>query len=312
MPIGESSLKPSLAALLILPVLHALPLRDATAAQEETLRMVLARAGTYIGDYRRQMSSIVAEEHYIQEVRYQGHPAPPDVQPERRELRSDLLLVKPAGARDWLQLRDVFEVDGLPVIDRSERLAKLLDGSTPVAETQIARIMNESARYNIGPIQRTVNAPLLPLMFLEPSNQDRFKFKRTTDRRPAMARDEPAPPGYFRVTTEVWVVEYRETEPGTFIRTPGRKDLPSHGRFWIEPTTGRVLMSELINDDREVRATIDVSYQSEPLVGFLVPVEMREQYEGRRDSVRIEGTATYGRFRQVAVRVDRPFGLIGK
>jgi hypothetical protein len=300
-------LKLSLGVLLIMPVLQA------TAAQEETLRMVMARAGTYIGDYRRQMSSIVTEEHYLQEVSYQGgHPAPADVQPESRELRSDLLLVKPAGARDWLQLRDVFEVDGLPVVERSERLTKLLDESSPFSENVIARIMSESARYNIGPIQRTVNAPLLPLMFLEPSNQGRFKFKRTIDRRPAMARDEPAPPGYFRVSTEVWVVEYRETEPGTFIRTPGRKDLPSHGRFWIEPTTGRVLMSELINGDREVRATIDVSYQSEPLVGFLVPVEMREQYEGRRDGVRITGTATYGRFRQAQVAVDRPSGVVGK
>jgi len=287
--------------LLVMPVLHA------SAAEEATLRIVLARAGTYVTEYRQQMSSIVAEERYIQEARYQGRPVPPDLQPEHRELRSDLLLVRPAGARDWLQLRDVFEVDGHPVRDRSERLTKLLNEASRFADAQIASIVNESARYNIGSIQRTVNVPLLPLMFLEPRNQDRFKFKLAVDRRPAMTREEPAPPGAFRVSTEVWVLEYRETEPGTFIRTPGRKDLPSHGRFWIEPTTGRVLMSELVNDDRAVHATIDVSYQSEPLVGFLVPIEMRERYEGRRDGVRIEGTATYGRFRQLQPRVGDQF-----
>jgi hypothetical protein len=292
----------SVVVLLIMPILHA------RAAQEATLRSVLARAGTYITEYRRQMSSIVAEEHYIQESRYREGPRiPADVQSEHRELRSDLILVRPAGSRDWLQLRDVFEVDGHPVRDRSERLAKLLNEASRFADAQIASIINESARYNIGSIQRTVNVPLLPLMFLERGNQDRFKFKLTADRRPATTRDEPTPPGSFRVSTEVWVLEYRETEPGTFIRTPNRKDLPSHGRFWIEPATGRVLMSELINDDRAVRATIDVSYQSEPLVGFLVPIEMREQYEGRRDGVRIEGTATYGRFRQLQPRVDVQF-----
>jgi hypothetical protein len=290
---------------LSLVVLLDMPILLAGAAQEATLRIVLARAGTYIGEYRRQMSSIVAEEHYIQESRYQGgRGVPPDVQPEHRELRSDLLLVRPAGARDWLQLRDVFEVDGQPVRDRSERLTRLLYEPSRFADPQIASILNESARYNIGPIQRTVNVPLLPLLFLEPGNQDRFKFKLAADRRPATTRDDPSPPGSFRVSTEVWVLEYRETEPSTFIRTPRGKDLPSQGRFWIEPTTGRVLMSELITDDRAVRATIDVSYQSEPLVGFLVPVEMREQYEGRRDGVRIEGTATYGRFRQLQARVD--------
>jgi hypothetical protein len=292
----------SLVALLITPVLHA------RAAPEATLQIVLARAGTYITEYRRQMSTIVAEEHYIQQARYQGgRRVPTDVQPEHRELRSDLLLVRPAGSRDWLQLRDVFEVDGHPVRDREERLTSLLREPSRFADGQIASIINESARYNIGSIQRTVNVPLLPLMFLEPGNQDRFKFKLAADRRPAMTRDEPTQPGSFRVSTEVWVLEYRETEPGTFIRTPGRKDLPSHGRFWIEPTTGRVLMSELINDDRAVRATIDVSYQSEPLVGFLVPVEMREQYEGRRDGMRIEGTATYGRFRRLQARLDDQF-----
>jgi hypothetical protein len=287
-------------ARLSLVVLFIMPVLNAWAAQEPTLRIVLARAGAYVADYRRQLSGIVAEEHYIQEVQYQGggH-VPPGAQPERRELRSDLLLVKPAGSRDWLQLRDVFEVDGHPVRDRSERLTKLLYGSSGFAEGQIASIINESARYNIGSIQRTLNVPLLPLMFLAPGNQDRFKFKRTADRRPATTGEEPAPPGNFRVSTEVWVLEYRETEPATFIRTPDGKDLSSHGRFWIEPATGRVLMSELINDNREVRATIDVSYQSEPLVGFLVPIEMREQYQGRPDGVRIDGTATYGRFRQL-------------
>jgi hypothetical protein len=292
--VAADSVRLFLVVLLIVPALHV------RAGREPALRSVLARAGAYVTGYRHQLSRIVAEEHYTQEVRYPGNRhVPPDALPERRDLRSDLLLVKPAGSRDWLQLRDVFEVDGHQVRDRSERLTKLMDESSPVASAQIASIINESARYNIGSIQRTVNVPLLPLMFLEPGNQDRFKFKRTADRRPAMSGDEPTPPGYFRVSTEVWVIEYRETEPATFIRTPGGKDLPSHGRFWIEPTTGRVLMSELTNDDRRVRATIDVSYQSEPLVGFLVPVEMREQYDGRPDGVRIEGTATYSRFRRL-------------
>jgi hypothetical protein len=65
-------------------------------------------------------------------------------------------------------------------------------------------------------------------------------------------------------------------------------------------------MSELIVVSPQVRATIDVSYQSEPLLGFLVPVEMQERYEAGRDV--IHGYATYGRFRrfQVAVEEDIP------
>jgi hypothetical protein len=58
-------------------------------------------------------------------------------------------------------------------------------------------------------------------------------------------------------------------------------------------------MSELVVEDRSVRATIDVSYQSEPLMDMLVPIEMRERYDGRRDGSLIEGRAGYGTFRRI-------------
>ena len=104
-----------------------------------------------------------------------------------------------------------------------------------------------------------------PLLFLETANQFRFKFKRTKDRRPRTEPANPARDGAFRVSTEVWVIAYEEKEAGTMIKTDGHKDLPAQGRFWIEPATGRVLMSELVASNRKLRATIDVSYQSEPL-----------------------------------------------
>jgi hypothetical protein len=96
------------------------------------------------------------------------------------------------------------------------------------------------------------------------------------------------------------------------IRTDGERDLPSKGRFWIDPATGRVLMSELTAENRNIRATIDVSYQSEPLLGLLVPIEMRERYESKRSGSLVEGRATYGRFRQFQVKVDEKLGPILK
>jgi hypothetical protein len=63
-----------------------------------------------------------------------------------------------------------------------------------------------------------------------------------------------------------------------------------------------VMMTELIMDRGSVRALIDVSYESEPLLGFRVPVEMRERYLTRTE--RIDGVARYGKFRQFQVRTD--------
>ena len=270
-------------------------------ARETTLAEVLARAGRYVTEFERQLSGIVAEEQYAQEVRRFGRGAGRLVNPMRIELRSDLLLVRGAPAAAWVQFRDVFEVDGSPVRDRTERLTELFATNPPSRDAQIRKILAESSRYNIGDIERNINAPLLALQFLEPANQPRFRFKRTTERQPTTVAEPAAPDEAFRVSVEMWAIQYEERQKPTIIRTTTRKDLPSRGRFWIDPATGQVLMSELVAADRAVRATIDVSYQSEPLVGMLVPVEMRERYEGRKDASLIEGRAIYGRFRQVPV-----------
>jgi hypothetical protein len=226
-------------------------------------------------------------------------------------MHSDLLLVKPAGSAEWMQYRDVFEVDGHLIRDRDQRLVRLFLEPPASVAAQKAAILQESARYNIGSIQRTLNTPVLALTVLEPANQARFMFRRAKDRRPITAADAKVAPGYFRVTPEMWVVGFEETRRETMIRSTEGKDVKSRGRFWIEPSTGRILMSELVVNPGVVKSIVDVSYQSEPLLGLLVPVEMRESYE-TADGERVEGTATYGRFRQFQVKVDETLGPIKK
>ncbi len=309
-----------MASLGIALVLAARP----AAAEEPKLATVLERAGAYVTELQHQLSGIVAEERYTQEITafskrggcrsastYQSalNCRGQLVVPIRADLRSDLLLVKPTGANEWVQFRDVFEADGKQVRDRSDRLTRLFLNESPSARVQVGRILEESARFNIGEITRNVNVPVFALQFLLPANQGRFRFSRTRDRVPGTFASRDAPTAAFRTSTEVWVVEYRETQTSTMIRTSERTDLPSRGRFWIEPSTGRVLMSELIARDRTVTAIIDVSYQSEPLVGFLVPIEMRERYESRNGE-RIKGDARYGQFRQFQVNVDETFAPV--
>jgi hypothetical protein len=115
---------------------------------------------------------------------------------------------------------------------------------------------------------------------------------------------------FARFSTEVWVVRFEETREPTLVRTPNGTSIPLRGRFWIEPTSGRVLMSEMIAQNHDVRAQINVSYQSEPLLGLLMPIEMREQYTMGNDVRTIECTATYGNFRQFQVQVDEKISPI--
>lgn len=276
---------------------------------EDALDSVLVRAGAYVLEFQRQLSGVVAEEHYSQDVRVPTMlGSVPRLSPAvtHRELKSDVLLVKPAGGDRWMQFRDVFDVDAKPVRDRSERLMDLFLAPSSSTASQAERIVIESSRYNIGNIQRTVNVPVLALVILDPANQGRFAFKRIDRRDPLLGR----PAG--RASDTAWVLDYKEVETQTIIRTTNGRDLPARGRFWIEPDTGRVVASELIAEDMAIKGTIDVQYQTEPSLGLLVPVEMRERYDIHRDGSRIDGTATYGRFRQFQVKVDEKLAPVVK
>jgi len=232
---------------------------------------------------------IVAEETYRQEVH-----SPPqtdarglaqDGPRQKRDLKSDVLLVRaPAGDR-WMQFRDVFEVDGKPVRDRDERLAKLFLVPSASGQQQVQAITVESARYNIGDVARTVNLPTLALNILEPDNRPWFAFSG-------------------RRKKDTWELEYREERGSTMIRTSSGRPMPAHGKLVVEADSGRIVATELAVDEDALRAQIDVTYGQEPAVGLLMPREMREKYVTRRGTT-IEGRATYAKFRRYQVTVDQ-------
>ena len=248
---------------LTLLALAGLP-APSTASQEKiTLAQVLARAGAYVDEFQRQLSSIVAEETYLQEV---APAAGSTVGQHRRALRSDLLLLRPERSLTWVQYRDVFEVDGSPVLERGERITSQSFNATALTAERVNRIRSESARYNIGDIERTLNVPVLPLVILSRRVQPQFRFKVDaaggTPPRGVETRVPDTP--HFRISADVWIVRFEERTRPTLVRTPRGASIPSRGRFWIEPQTGRVLMSEMITENDDVRAQVNVSYQSEP------------------------------------------------
>jgi hypothetical protein len=271
----------------------AAALAHPAAQQPPAMADVLGRASTYVLQLERDLAGTVSEEHYVQDVRrlgagQPGRGAPVATVQEHRDLRSDVLLVRPEGSDRYIQFRDVFEVDGRPVRDRDDRLARLFLNPAPSAAEQLQEIREDSARYNIGEITRDFNVPVLALMFLHPENQSRFAF---------------ALPRAVRAGQPV-EIEYREIEPNTLIRTRFDRDLPARGRFRIDPVSGRVLLSELILEDDTVRAEITVTYERDDRVGLFVPTEMRESIGLQSGLLDIRGRATYTRFRTFRVTTD--------
>lgn len=270
----------------------------AVTAQEPTLDVVLGRAAAYVTDYQKQLQGLVAEETYRQNMTSTvrgGVGGRGRANREYRELRSDLLLVKLGDDDWWLQFRDVFEVDRRPVRDRDQRLSKLFIGAKAAdAREQAQTIQNESARYNLGPITRTINIPIMALLFLDPAVQAKVTFEKgaagNVKRLAELAASEA-----------IWMIAFKESGPGTMVKGAGNRDIPSRGRVWLDSSNGRVLRTELISEDTELRAMVDVSYKNENGLPFLVPGEMRETYTLARSDMRIDGRATYGHFRQFTV-----------
>jgi hypothetical protein len=257
-------------------------------AQMPDLDEVLDKAADYVTTYERTFVGVVAEESYRQDVRgvagvdQRGFAL--DSRGQRRDLKSDMLLVRaPAGDR-WMQFRDVFEVDGKPVRDRTERLTKLFLQPSASMQRQVDDIAAASARYNIGGVNRNINLPVFALTVLEPQNRPWFSFKGA------------------RKSAAIFELEFHEERGGTLIRTAGDQSMPSHGRFTIDPANGRVLSSELIAESGSLRARIEVTYALEAAMALFVPREMREKYS-LSDGSTIEGKATYARFRRYQVTV---------
>lgn len=285
--------------MVLLLFVFAVAVVGVRAQDDAQLTAVLQHAGEYVETFGNQLSRIVAEEHYVQSW------TRPSVLPgvrgdivDKRELQSDLMLVKPSPAAGWLQYRDVFAVDAVPVRDRAERLTRLFTVPSPSTDQQVSRIQAESARLNLGDIDRTFNTPLFALQFLEKAHQSRFRFTHARSRQSVspVADDSAA----FRVSTEIWTVSFEEVQRPTIIHTTDNRDVPTRGRFWIDPQSGQVLMSEFTVRERQRQGTVTVSYQSEPLLGLLVPIEMRERYIDNKAKSAIEAVATYGKFRQVS------------
>jgi hypothetical protein len=241
---------------------------------------MLKRSASYVEQYHRQLEAIVAEERYVQRSSTTGSSA------VSRTLRSDFMLL-PGGSGEpaWFAFRDVFEVDGEAVERSRGRLERWLAGSRSGFMHKARALALEQARYNIGPIVRTINVPTLALEILMPHRQDRFRFRQQ---------------GTERIDgTDVRVVTFEERRRPTLIRTPEGRDLPASGRVWIEPSSARVVRTELRTGETgrdHVEATIRVTYTYIPRLELWLPAEMQERYAGR--GTEILCTATYSNFRR--------------
>lgn len=288
------------AAILVLAWLAA----PAAQTGDWPLPAVLSRAATYVENYGDRIAGLVVEESYVQDVQVVnrfGYRVNLPKGPTHRTLKSDLLLIRNDESGSWMQFRDVFEVDGKPIRDHSDRLQKLFLQSKANSQAQADKIMRESTRYNIGDVERTINMPILAMAILDRSIQSGFEFVLGAP--PETPTDMPKSPTFVPPAGAI-EIGYTEQQVRSMVTNPQGKNLKSRGRFWITVPGGEVTMTELRVDDFTVSAIVHVAYQTREGFKVPVPVEMHETYTNRLNNSRVEGHATYTNFRQFGVRTD--------
>ncbi len=230
------------------------------------LAAILDRAGRYVTAYGQAFSNIVAEEQ-CRQVFEPDHPGGRRV----RNTRAGVFFVTLPGQLPWATFRDVWEVDGNEVRKREERLARLFHDSPGTAKERARAILQESARYNLGPVRRTVNIPTLALLFLHPDNQARFSFE---------LKGKGTIEG-----TKVVEVSFEERGRPTLVAGDTSAGAPAKGRFWIDPALGTVLKTDVEYDidPRDAyhrsRARVVTEYRREAALDLFVPDQMKETYQ---------------------------------
>jgi hypothetical protein len=258
-----------------------------------TVEAVKAAAG-YVSEYQRQLTSVVADEIYTQDVVAQ--PLDPWM-PRGRRLRSEVFFMFAPADHDWMAIRDVLTVDGNTVPDRPDlRQALQMLPAVDVA----ARFKEFNSRYNIGRTYRNFNEPTLSLLVLDDHHRSRFAFN--------MKRNERA--GRAAVVT----LAFTEKASPTLIHDPRRGPVFSNGELVIEPVSGRIHRAMLTAKIDGGRLELTTTYSLDARLGMWVPSLFREQYEhGIRSTERsfdsgfdyesILCEARYANFRRFATSV---------
>src|SRR5690348_8388258 len=146
----------------------------ATSPKASSLDDVLRAAGAYLTTYAPNISGVVAEEDYEQQVS-----APVG---QFRHLRSDVIVLADSSL-GWATFRDVFEVDGQSVRDRADRIAALLAKPNPIAWQDPVLMANASTRFNQNlrgvSVNRSHTVPIAALLFFGSVSQRQSTFKIT-------------------------------------------------------------------------------------------------------------------------------------
>ena len=252
----------------------------------------------YAMNYEQRFALLAADEHYVQELQRPPNPGSNLSRSNpgggmqgggaisQQIIKSDFLLVQLGGdGEGFMPFRDAYEAKGRKLRERDDRLLKLFTTNDKGRFEKAAKFSDDSGKHNLGNVARTINIPLLAMMFLHPRVNERFEF---TD-----GGEETIGGRILRKAI------YREVARPTLIKTSRGRDLAMTGVLWVDPFNGTVVKTELNAADPIVRTQIIVTFRREEALDLWVPEKMEEYYKAYSGLDDILATATYTNVRRI-------------
>lgn len=245
---------------------------------DTSLPTALARAAEYLGEYRDQLTYVMATERSKQTLTG-GYTIGGSAE---MSTAADIFFVYVPADAVWMAVRDVEIVDGRVLKERDNVRALLNSGQVGAARA----LKDRNARYNLGTIVRNFNEPTLALTLLDDAHRRRVRFGRLGERG-------------GKVT-----VSFVESTPPTLIANIDGTPAPAVGTFVIDAATGRVEKSELRVKLGAVSATLTTTYRDDAKLKLWVPAQFDELYvEEARRPQKIVTKSVYSDFSRFDVEV---------
>jgi hypothetical protein len=229
---------------------------------------ILARAGARVRQFESALTAIISDENYEQHVQRLTVQLP--ASPTERRMRSEMLFMWLSEERTFVAARNVLAVDGKPVPDSHDRIERVLRAPIDGRSSRLQQLLDEGARFNLGPVIRNIAEPTLALEFLDPDYQPRFTFA-------VAGRDRIA-------GNDVLKVVFTEQTQPTVITDRGH-DVLSKGTLWIRPSDGvavRTLLEATVPSPTNLMVSVSVSivvnYGLIANLAMWVPSQMDEHY----------------------------------
>jgi hypothetical protein len=252
---------------------------------DTSTRAVVAAAAAYVADYQQQLTSILADETYSQEI-ISDTPLEAGM-PRVRHMRSEVFFMFIAGSQIWMAIRDVIAIDS-EAVDRRPDVRHAL--RTLPTRRVAATFKDYNSRFNIGHTYRNFNEPTLSLLVFDAKHRKRFSFTRERVH---------ADRGTVLVT-----LTFQEKDSPTLIGDLDSGRVFSTGEMVVEAATGRVRSAVIEAETDEVKSRLETTYGRDERLGIWVPTVFRERYV--RDEPRMEEIvceARYTNFRRFETTV---------